>query len=185
MTLTVLTDDQEREYYRLSQFYWNEAHRCEKSNAHLAGCVMLGSALETLLTLMVNIYADEALATGKAPMHRGSPKPLLDWSLAELLRVAKAAKWLPSKNLPIDGNWGRKRGAIGDYAEMARMIRNLLHPARYAQDHPRKKITGKILQSQFDVALLCRNWLLARNEAGLRQTIKEHEEREVKAGTKQ
>jgi len=55
---------------------------------------MLGSALETILILMVNIYADEAEQTGKAPMKKGQPKPLLDWQFVELLRVAKAANWL-------------------------------------------------------------------------------------------
>jgi hypothetical protein len=57
---------------------------------------MLGSALETILILMVNIYSDEAEQTGKVPMKKGQPKPLLDWQFIELLRVAKAAQWLPS-----------------------------------------------------------------------------------------
>jgi hypothetical protein len=50
---------------------------------------MLGSALETLLILMVNVYPDEAEQTGKVPMRKGKPKPLLDWQLIELLRVPK------------------------------------------------------------------------------------------------
>ena len=61
---------------------------------------MLGSALETILILMVNIYADEAEQTGKAPMKKGQPKPLLDWQFVELLRVAKAANWPPG-NRPV------------------------------------------------------------------------------------
>jgi hypothetical protein len=181
MEIPSLTDEEEKELYRLSKFYWSEAVRCENANAYLAGCVMLGSALETLLILMINIFGDEAMATAKVPMHKGSPKPLFDWSLAELLKVAKSANWLPSKNLPLDGNWGRKRGAVGDYAEMARMIRNLLHPARYTQDHFRKRITSRILQSQFDVVLLCRDWLVARNNEGLFEAIKEEEERQAVA----
>ena len=60
MPFTTLTDEEEKELYRLSRFYWQEALRCEEAKAYLAGCVMLGSALETLLILMINIYAAEA-----------------------------------------------------------------------------------------------------------------------------
>ena len=41
MDFTILTDEEEKELYRLSRFYWQEALRCEKTR--LAGCVMLGS----------------------------------------------------------------------------------------------------------------------------------------------
>ena len=49
---------------------------------------MLGSARETILTLMVNIYSDEAEQTGNVPTNRGMPKPLLDWQFVKLLRAA-------------------------------------------------------------------------------------------------
>lgn len=44
MPFTTLRDEEEKELYRLSRFYWQEAIRCEESKAYLAGCVMLGSA---------------------------------------------------------------------------------------------------------------------------------------------
>ena len=47
---------------------------------------MLGSALETLLILMVNCYPDEAEGTGVAPKTKGVVRPLLEWTLAELVR---------------------------------------------------------------------------------------------------
>jgi hypothetical protein len=47
MALTTLTDEEQKELYRLSRFYWKEAQRCDKAQAYLAGSVMLGSALET------------------------------------------------------------------------------------------------------------------------------------------
>ena len=40
------TEEEEREFWRLYRFYWREAERCEEAKAYLAGCVMLGSALE-------------------------------------------------------------------------------------------------------------------------------------------
>jgi hypothetical protein len=47
MSFDTLSDDDSKELYRLSRFYWREARRCEKAGAYLAGCVVLGSALET------------------------------------------------------------------------------------------------------------------------------------------
>lgn len=171
MPFTTLTNEEEKELHRLSQFYWREALRCEAAKAHLAGCVMLGSALEALLILMVNIYSDEAERTSQLPMKNGKPKPLLRWDLGELLKVAKAANWLPS-TLDLNEEWNNKKAQIGDYAEVVRMMRNLAHPARYAKDNFRKRVTSKYLQRQFEVVLLCRDWLAERNNKSLREHMK-------------
>jgi hypothetical protein len=162
MVFATLDDEEEKEVLRLSRFYWQEAKRCEKAKAYLAGCVMLGSALETFLMLMVNLFEDEASQTGKIPMRRGQPKPLLEWNLAELLGVAKAANWLPAALDPNDG-WNGRRARTGDYAEVVRQLRNLAHPARYREDLFGKRFTGKYLRMQFRFMLLCRNWLADRN----------------------
>jgi hypothetical protein len=171
-SLTPLTDEEEKEFYRLHSYYWREALRCEKARAYLAGCIMLGSALETLLILMVNVYPEEAGQTGKTPTKKGKQKPLIDWDLAEALQVAKAAHWLPSA-LDLKDEWSSRKALIGDYAEVVRMIRNLAHPARYATDHRRKRITQKYLQIQFDVVLSCRDWLAERNEKSIIEHMKE------------
>jgi hypothetical protein len=55
MPFTTLTEDQEKELWRLQRYYWKEALRCEDAEAYLAGCVMLGSALETILVLMISL----------------------------------------------------------------------------------------------------------------------------------
>ena len=47
------------------------------------------------------------------------------------------------------------------------MVRNLAHPARYAADHPRGRVTAKCLQRQFEVVLACRDWLADRNNRSL------------------
>jgi hypothetical protein len=130
MPITPLTNEEEKELLRLQRFYWKEAIRCEDGKAYLAGCLMLGSALETLLILLINLDAEEAEKTGKIPTLKGRQKPLLKWDLAELLAVAKAASWLPSA-LDLDDDWNWRKAKIGDYAEVVRMMRNLAHPARY------------------------------------------------------
>ena len=112
-----LTEDQQKELYRLQQFYWAEAERCEKTGAHLAGCVMLGSAVECLLLLFTNIFFDEALKTEQVPQHgNGKTKYLLEWTLADLLRVAKAANWFPET---IEG----KKASIRDSSGTLKQIR--------------------------------------------------------------
>jgi hypothetical protein len=100
MTFNTLSDDDSKELYRQSRFYWREVRGCEKAGAYLAGWVVLGSALEADLMQMVNMFAEEAESTDKLPTRKGKPKPLLDWDLGELLRVAKAAKWLPTSDYP-------------------------------------------------------------------------------------
>lgn len=172
MPFTTLTDEEEKELWRLNRFYFQEAKRCEPAKAYLAGCVMLGSALETLLTLMINAYSDEAEQTGRVPMKKGQPKPLLDWQFADLLRVAKAASWLPSSLDLNNDKWSSRKARIGDYAEVVRQVRNLAHPARYVEDHRRKRVTAKYLQRQFEVVLLCRDWLMARNNKSLLEHMK-------------
>jgi hypothetical protein len=72
------SDDDSKELYRLSRFYWREVRLCEKAGAYLAGWVVLGSALEADLMQMVNMFAEEAESTDKLPTRKGKPKPLLD-----------------------------------------------------------------------------------------------------------
>lgn len=170
--MTTITDEQEIELLRLSSYYWKEALRCEQAKAYLAGCVMIGSALETLLILMVNLYSDEAEQTGRVPRKKGKPKPLLDWKFIELLRVAKAAGWLPSALDIEQDEWSGRKARVGDYAEIARQIRNLAHPACYLEDHYQKRVTAKYLGKQFEIALVCRDWLAERNSRSLREHMK-------------
>jgi hypothetical protein len=172
-----LSDEEEREGWRLYRLYWREAERCEKAKAYLAGCVMLGSALETLLLLMVNVYHEEAAATGQVPTKGKKvkkPKALLDWDLGELLRVAKAAKWLPA-GLELGAEWNSRKAEVGDHAEVVRMVRNLVHPGRYRKEHFRGRITKKYLEHQFEVVEACREWLADHNAKSLLAHMREEE----------
>lgn len=163
-----LTETQQKELYRLQRFYWAEAKRCEDANAHLAGCVMVGSAVECLLVLFTDIFFEEALATGKAQNSNGRIKHLLKWNLADLLRVANAANWFPEA---IKG----KKAAIRDSSLTLKQIRNLVHPARYLQDHHGRRVTKKFLDFSFETALDARNWLLDRIETDIDKRLQEEE----------
>ena len=91
MPFTTLTDEEEKELYRLKQFYWKEALRCEEAKAYLTGCVMLGSALETLLILMINCCPDEAEEAWRAQKKRGEPFPSRAGAAPKTERPIKAA----------------------------------------------------------------------------------------------
>jgi hypothetical protein len=171
MSFSTLTDEEERGLYRLSHFYWRQALRCEEAKAYLAGSVMLGSALEAMLMLMVNIYPDEAEATGALPHRKGKILPLIDWDLGQLIKAAKAAGWLPS-GLDLDAKWSTRKAKVGDYAEVCRMVRNLAHPGSYLKHHSPSRVTAKYLQRQFEIVELCRDWLAERNNKSLREHMR-------------
>lgn len=140
-----LTQLQEAELLRLIRAYRREFNKCASGGAHLAACALAGATLEAMLILTVNAFCDEVAAIQKLPQRKGQTKPLLAWTLPELLQVAKAVGWLPS-GLECDEKWNSRRAKVGDYAEVVRELRNLLlHPARYIEDYSRRHITKRHL----------------------------------------
>jgi hypothetical protein len=170
-----ITEEQEGELRRLLGVYKRETEHCRKAKSYLAGCVISGAELETALLMMVNAFPDEAIATGKVPHRNKAVKPLLEWNLAELLRVAKAAGWLPAALEYGSEDWNEKKAEIGDYAELVRELRNLAHPARYLEDHYRKRITVKHLEYVIEIINGVADWLYARIARRLLEHMKEEE----------
>ena len=128
-----------------AKMYQRQAHLCVTTNAHLAGCVMLGATVEAILTAIACIFFGEAIHTGKAPKHskgklKGETRELLEWSFFDLLDVAKAAKWLPEELKPepsLDPRTTKTPVRI----DTIREVRNLVHPARYLKDRKGKEYT--------------------------------------------
>jgi len=172
-----LTDEQYNELVRISRIYYREAHRCKDSKAYLAGCIMMGAALEAHLLLFVNCYPDEAFHSTVTPTKGGIIKPLAEWSLAELLAVAKERSWLPS-SLSLSEEWDEKKALIGDWSEVLRQIRNLIHPARYMLDMPRKRITKRYLETSFEIFEVATDYLLSKIGESLRTAL-EADDRKV------
>jgi hypothetical protein len=150
MSSFTLDDNFYNEILRLSMIYYQQAERCRDNNAFLAGCVMIGAALEALLLAIANCFPEEVVASPSAPRIDAYIKPLANWSLAELIAVAKDCNWLPS-TLSLKDEWDAAKAKIGDYAEVVRQIRNLIHPSRYAMDMPCKRITKRYLESSFNI----------------------------------
>jgi hypothetical protein len=141
------------------RFYACEAHKCREGKAYLAGCVMAGAALEAALLVTAICLSDEAAVSKAAPHKRGAVKPFVDWSLFELLAVAKERNWLPA-SLSLQDDWDTAKTQIGDYAEALRMIRNLVHPVRYAVDLGHKRVTKRYLESSFRIMDAANEYLM-------------------------
>ena len=171
-----LTDGQYKEILRLARYYRREAERCRESKAFLAGCVMTGAALESMLLAIANCFPEEALSSKLAPRRGGAVKPLVDWSLAHLLSVTKERGWLPS-GLSLDDEWDDARAEIADYAEVIRQIRNLIHPSRYAEGFLGKRITKRYLESSFEILDAANDFLMNKVAATLERAREEEERR--------
>jgi hypothetical protein len=78
-----------------------------------------------------------------------------------------------SIRLNLKDYWDRRKAKVGDYAEVVRMVRHLVHPARYVEDHHRSRVTAKYLQWQFNVVLLRRDWLVNRKNKSLREHMRD------------
>ncbi len=178
MSAFELPDEIFNEIIRLSRQYYREAKKCRDAEAFLGGCVMIGAAFEALLLSFANVYPDEASNSTAAPRKKGAVKPLIEWSLANLITVAKEQNWLPSALL-ADEDWNDAKAQIGDYSEIIRDIRNLVHPARHAIDMPRKRITKKYLEAVFEIIEVAHDHLSYRNNESLREEIKKEEAKDA------
>jgi len=174
MSTFELSDDVFNEVIRLANQYRREAEKCQEAKAYLAGCVMIGAAFEAVLLSFANCYPEEASKATTAPRRKGAVRPVLDWSLANLLAVAKECDWLPS-GLSKEEEWDEAKAQIGDYGEVIKDIRNLVHPARYAIDWSRKRVTKKYLETAFEIIDVAFDHLEYKINETLRDAIEKAE----------
>lgn len=153
--------------------YRREATKCETSKAYLVGCAAIGAALEALLLAMIHIYSSEVEGAGLAVKTKGKAKQLLEWRLHEMIEVAVKMNWLPLTS--------KRAKSIGAYAHQVRQIRNLLHPARYLQDHSHSRITARYLKNCLEIVDAANDWLAARVNESLMKKMKEQGEAESAA----
>ena len=157
------TEQQEsKELWRLVDLYRAEAERCQQIGAYLAGCVMLGSALEAGLLLMAECHVNNVQASARLPRTgRGAPKPPRKWTLGELLDVGRDMTWLPAGP-----------GRLGDYAWAVQKTRNLIHAGKYVAEYAGVDVGEEDYERAYTVVQAAFDWLdnticdeLARPEA--------------------
>jgi hypothetical protein len=73
-----LNKEEFKKLLRLCRLYRREAEKCMEARSYLAGCIMIGAALEADLILMCDCYSDE-IPVGLIPKGRnGKCKHLSD-----------------------------------------------------------------------------------------------------------
>jgi hypothetical protein len=169
-----LTEDQFQELMRLCGLYRREADRSMDAKAYLAGCVMIGAALEADLMAMCNCYSDEIPEQLIPKQRNGNPKHLLDWTFFQLLRVARECGWLPA-HLDLRDQWNQKRAHIGDYAIVLKDIRNLLHASCHITDFPKSRVTKRRIEMCFEILEVASNHLQAKLHRSLKMAMEEEE----------
>ena len=73
--------------------------------------------------------------------------------------------------MELSEDWSTRKAKVGDYAEVIRQLRNLLHPARYLKDHYRKRITRKHTQLVFDTMDTVNRFLGGKVEESLSRSL--------------
>ena len=104
-----------------------EVKKCDESGAYLAGCILIGAALEHGLQAMIRMYPHRVRARGyRVGRH---------WTLADLNNLARDCGWFDHEAF--------------DAAERIRHHRNLVHPNWYASSKP-PRITKRMLDARLE-----------------------------------
>lgn len=161
---------------KLIKRYEQEAKTSAGAGAYLAGCVMLGSALEAGLLAMVECFRDEVKQTNSAPRDKhGKLKPSSRWKLSELLDVARELDWLPAKlsaNANITLEEALSKGEIGDFVEVVREIRNLVHPTKYVREYPDTTIKKEHFKDCYNIVRITFDHLFEHLTSTLEKEVK-------------
>lgn len=95
---------------------WEEADRCLKAEAYLAGIIIMGSLLEGLLLAVLQKKPREANTSRLAPVYKdtGRVKKFYEWTLNDMIEVAHEENWID-----LD---------VKRFSHSLREFRNLVHP---------------------------------------------------------
>jgi hypothetical protein len=170
-----LSEGQFQKLMPLCRLYRREAEKCRDTKSYLAACVMIGAALEADLIAMCHCYADEIPAVLIPQGKNSQPKPLLQWSFAQLLQVARACDWLPAR-LALHDAWDHQKAHIGDYAVVVKDMRNLVHASRYLTDFARSRMTKRRMEMCFEILEVASDHLQAKLHTSLKAAMEKVEQ---------
>ncbi len=134
----------------LFYLYQGEARKCKDAGACLAGCVLLASAMEAALLAMAQCFPADVRRVVDRHKSKELSRPSSEWGLSQLQLVARSLSWLPSASSARD-RLDPDKAEIGDYVEVVRAIRNLIHPSIYLRECPDKTINERHLDLSFQV----------------------------------
>lgn len=134
----MIKDLGKKRYWKLVELigtYDRESERCAKVRAYYAACALQGAALEGLLLAMCDAFIDDVRTVLPTLPPEKRPKgPLTKWSLNDLIVIAKALDWLPSRK----SKWAKPK--LGDWTELVKELRNLVHPGRHINSYPKHRM---------------------------------------------
>lgn len=160
----------------IANVYVREARKCAKANAYLAAVILEVSAFEAMLQAMCCLYPEDVKATPTYQRKRFRRKKdkALEFTLNELISIAREAHWFPAKRF----NWAGKRADVAGFAHEARKVRNFVHPGVRARERDPLKFTKGVhhvvAHEIIDVAI---SWLRHRNDQSLLKHMKREENR--------
>ncbi len=64
-----------------------------------------------------------------------------------------------------------QKALFREYAEVLRMIRNLIHPGRYIREHSPARLTAKHLEKSFEILEICTEHLYCKLEDSIRKQL--------------
>ena len=135
---------------------------------------MQASSFECILIAMCDLYYKEAITTPTAQSKKLDKKSILKWHSVDLLAIAREANWTPGALPPNVTYKGQKRyrrkAKIGDYLKRVHELRNLVHPARYLQEHHGKRIPKAYYDAAEEVGEVARRWIAYQDS--VRETAK-------------
>jgi len=172
----VLSTEQEKEILPLAAQYKREAKKCLSAKAYLSGCVLMEAAMEAILLSTANCFPEIITSARCTPKKDGKIKHLDRWTFIDLLTVARELNWLPPGLSPKD-EWSSVHAKIGDYVEVVRQIRNLIHPIRYVNDFSGKRVTRKYLKACFEIVDIAIEYLYSVVNSSLKIMLREKERR--------
>lgn len=95
--------------------FWNDEYqKCADAGAYLASVVLLGAMLEATLLLAIKKNPKDANQCAAAPKRNGGVKPFDEWTLSEMIDVARACEWIS-----VDAKF---------FGHGLRNYRNFIHP---------------------------------------------------------
>lgn len=134
----------------LFESYRHDARKCGDAGACLAGCVLLASALEAALLAMVQCFPQDVERAARMSHSKEMLRPPDELGLSQLLEIARMLHWLPSSGDSEDGQDPAK-AQVGDYVDVIRAIRNLLHPSIYMKEFYAQQVDRQHLDLSFKV----------------------------------
>jgi len=150
-----------------------EIDRCKSAKAYLAGCVMVGAALEASLLSMVAIYRNEVKPV--LPKKKLKESEMLKWGLHDLLQISFEAGWLPYAKTS-----NPNKGEIGDWLlNYVKGLRNLVHPGRCIKEFRELSIRKKHFDFSVELFKLAKDHLLNKVENNILKTLSKKRDKEV------